>query len=61
VPGEILFVGHGAVGTLLLCHVAGIEISRTHDQPNGGGCYFTFAKDAGLLHHWRRMETPPAI
>lgn len=36
-----IFVGHGGVGTLLLCHHAGYAISRTHDQPPvGGGCWF---------------------
>ena len=39
--GDILFVGHGAVGTLLFCHLAGLEISRAHDQGSGGGgCFF---------------------
>ena len=39
--GDILFVGHGAVGTLLYCHYARLAISRKHDQPAGGGNYFT--------------------
>ncbi|WP_306235158.1 hypothetical protein [Bradyrhizobium sp. Bra64] len=32
-PGDILFVGHGAVGTLLFCHFSGHPIDRVHDQP----------------------------
>jgi broad specificity phosphatase PhoE len=55
--GDVLFVGHGAVGTLLFCHYSGFAIDRTHDQPGGGGHYFTFVKDGRrVLHPWRRME-----
>jgi broad specificity phosphatase PhoE len=58
--GDVLFVGHGAVGTLLLCHYAGAEISRAYDQPSGGGHYFTLAKAARkVVHTWRRMEDAP--
>jgi broad specificity phosphatase PhoE len=61
VTGDVLIVGHGAVGTLLWCHLAGVAISRTHDQPAGGGCYFSFRKyDRRVTHAWRRMEVPPA-
>jgi broad specificity phosphatase PhoE len=55
--GDVLFVGHGAVGTLLLCHYCNVTISRRHDQPSGGGCYFTMTKaNRRVLHSWRRME-----
>lgn len=55
--GDILFVGHGAVGTLLFCHYARVAISRAHDQPAGGGHYFTLLKEPRrVLHPWRRME-----
>ncbi len=37
VRGDILFVGHGGVGTLLYCHFAGHEIERKFDQPAVGG------------------------
>jgi len=48
----IAIVSHGAVGTLLLCHLHNWPISREHDQPgNGGGNYFSFAKDTLLVHH----------
>lgn len=58
--GDVLFVGHGAAGTLLYCHLAGIEINRGHDQPAGGGNYFSFLKkDRRVLHAWRRMEETP--
>src|SRR5262252_5137375 len=44
-PGDVLFVGHGGVGTLLYCHYSGLAIDRTYDQPAGGGYFFSFAKD----------------
>jgi len=57
-PGDVLFVGHGAVGTLLFCHYCGLAIDRTYDQPAGGGHYFAFVKDGRrVLHPWRRMES----
>jgi broad specificity phosphatase PhoE len=56
-PGDVLFVGHGAVGTLLFCHHAGHLIDRVHDQPAGGGHVFAVARDGRrVLHAWRRME-----
>jgi broad specificity phosphatase PhoE len=56
-PGDVLFVGHGAVGTLLLCHYSGLAIDRAYDQPAGGGNCFAFTKQSHrILHPWRRME-----
>jgi broad specificity phosphatase PhoE len=56
--GDILVVGHGAVGTLLFCHYSRLPISRVHDQPSGGGHYFTITKaDRRVLHAWRPMES----
>lgn len=41
--GDILFVGHGGVGTLLFCALSGFGIDRRFDQgPGGGGCWFAF-------------------
>ena len=58
--GDVLFVGHGAVGTLLFCHYAGFAIDRTYDQPAGGGHCFTFIKERRrVVHPWRRMEDLP--
>ena len=58
--GDVLFVGHGAVGTLLFCHYAGFAVDRTYDQPGGGGYCFAFAKEGRrVLHPWRRMEDLP--
>ncbi|MCS3726936.1 histidine phosphatase family protein [Bradyrhizobium betae] len=60
-PGDVLFVGHGAVGTLLFCHVAGYPIDRVHDQPAGGGhCFALVRQDRRILHAWCRMEEIPS-
>ena len=57
--GDVLFVGHGAVGTLLFGHYADHPIDRVHDQPAGGGNCFAFAREGRrILHGWRRMEDP---
>lgn len=40
----VLFTGHGAVGTLLMCHLMGADISRSHDQKRAGSWY-RFDKD----------------
>lgn len=59
-PGDVLFVGHGGVGTLLYCHLAGLPISRSHDQGAGGGCYFAFTREGRrIMHPWRAMEVAP--
>jgi len=56
-PGDVLFVGHGGVGTLLYCHYSGLGIDRAHDQPAGGGSFFAFAShERRVLHGWRRLE-----
>jgi broad specificity phosphatase PhoE len=58
--GDVLFVGHGAVGTLLFCHYSGFAIDRAYDQPAGGGHYFAFIKEGRrVLHPWRPMEYLP--
>ncbi|TNC63914.1 histidine phosphatase family protein [Rubellimicrobium roseum] len=60
-PGvPALVVGHGAVGTLLKCALAGRPIARREDQPDGGGHHLGFALEpAGLRHDWRPMEMAP--
>ncbi|MCV9962358.1 phosphoglycerate mutase family protein [Pararhizobium sp. BT-229] len=53
----IAFVGHGGVGTLLKCHLAGLPIARSHDQPGGGGNLFAFAlADRSLACDWEPFE-----
>lgn len=55
--GDILFVGHGGVGTLLYLHFAGEPICRDHDQPAGGGNFFTVSLDTFKpVHGWCPME-----
>lgn len=55
--GDVLFVGHGAVGTLLYCHLSGLPIDRRYDQKPGGGCYFTYDwAERSMLHSWLPME-----
>lgn len=53
----ILFVGHGAVGSLLKASLAGRPISRVEDQPPGGGNIFAFRlSNRQLLCDWTPME-----
>jgi broad specificity phosphatase PhoE len=55
--GPVLFVGHGAVGTLLMCHLLGEPISRSLDQPQGGGNVFCWDAATGrVLHRWLKLE-----
>jgi broad specificity phosphatase PhoE len=52
--GKVAIVSHGGVGALLLCHLRGGGISRTHEQPGrAGGNYFRFRHDSwSLVHGW---------
>lgn len=53
----IAFVGHGGVGTLLKCHLAGAPIHRQRDQPPGGGNLFAFRlADRTITCDWTAME-----
>ncbi|UJW75781.1 histidine phosphatase family protein [Rhizobium sp. SL42] len=53
----IAFVGHGGVGTLLKCHLSGVPIARSSDQPGGGGYLFAFAlDDRRPTCSWTAME-----
>ncbi|WP_037308576.1 histidine phosphatase family protein [Ruegeria halocynthiae] len=56
--GDILFVGHGGVGTLLFCALSNLPIDRRYDQgPGGGGNWFQFHLDTMKPSHgWRPME-----
>lgn len=56
--GDVLFVGHGAVGTLLLCHAAALPIARRHDQPAGGGNLFALdIASRRLIFGWRSADS----
>jgi broad specificity phosphatase PhoE len=51
--GDLAIVAHGGVGTLLMCRLSGLPISRSHDQPHQG-CYFVFDPErGGVPHGWR--------
>jgi broad specificity phosphatase PhoE len=39
--GDVVLVGHGGTGTLLMCAWAGLPVSRAHDQP-AAGCTWRF-------------------
>ncbi|MFC0220427.1 histidine phosphatase family protein [Pseudochelatococcus lubricantis] len=56
--GDVLFVGHGGVGTLLFCALSGNRIDRRFDQgPGGGGCWFAFGiEHRKPTHGWQPME-----
>ena len=56
--GDVAVVSHGGVGALLLCHLLGVPISRSADQPLGsGGHFLTFDRSDWRLHHgWRSID-----
>ncbi len=53
---DVAIVGHGGVGTLLLCHLAAIEISRAHDQPRQGHYWSYDRKQRRVLHRWHPID-----
>ncbi len=57
-PGDIAVISHGGVGALLLCQLKHVPISRTEDQPGGGGgCVYSIDVDTrALLSGWRMIE-----
>lgn len=60
----VVFAGHGAVGTLLKCHLGGRAIARNEDQrrigdPGGGNVFVVRLRDRALLSDWMAMETLP--
>ena len=62
---RVLFVGHGAVGTLLKCHIGKRQISRDEDQrlmaAKGGGNVFSFDwANRTLLTDWVSLEDWPS-
>ncbi len=51
--GLIAILSHGAVGTLLYCHLAGHAIARKWDQPpNRGGNFFRFSLQPLAVAAW---------
>ncbi len=57
--GDVAVVAHGAVGTLLWCHLAGWPIDRQHDQPGQGSWYSVDTTTKQPLFPWRRTPDPP--
>jgi hypothetical protein len=60
----VIFCGHGAVGSLLKCHVGRRAIDRAEDQGRtggtGGGNGFVFDFTNRRLHsEWTRIEDIP--
>jgi broad specificity phosphatase PhoE len=60
----VVFCGHGAVGTLLKCHLGTRKIARSEDQSRhghrGGGNAFVFDVAGTALHsEWVPMEALP--
>ncbi len=59
--GDILVVGHGTVGALLLCDLAKVAINRCSKQSRDGGNCFAFTRSGNaLLHSWMPLESLPA-
>lgn len=56
--GDIAIISHGGVGALLLCHLKNVSISRSEDQPGGGGGnVFSFdIPTRRLLAGWHRID-----
>jgi broad specificity phosphatase PhoE len=59
--GPAIFCGHGAVGTLLKCHVGARGIARSEDQrvmasKGGGNCFVFDLQPLRLLSDWVAME-----
>lgn len=53
---DTVVVGHGGVGTLLLCHLAGLDIDQRHDQPGQGHYWAYDIESATVLHRWRPVD-----
>lgn len=53
---DVAVVGHGGVGTLLWCHLAGLAIDQAHDQP-GQGHYWTWdRRTANMVNGWHPID-----
>lgn len=54
--GDIAFVAHGGVGTLLQCHLLGEAISRRFDQPSQGHVFAFDLVTRKVVHGWKKFE-----
>lgn len=53
--GDLALVAHGGVGTLLYCHLAGLGISRRHDQSSQGNYFTAEIGTRRVTHGWREI------
>ena len=56
--GDVVVVAHGAVGTLLWCHLSGRSVDRRCDQPGQGSWYAVDLATMKPLTGWQRMPLP---
>lgn len=56
-PGGVAVAAHGGVGTLLCCHLAGLPISRAHDQKRAGNVIAFERGTWRLIHGWRPIDS----
>jgi broad specificity phosphatase PhoE len=54
--GDVAFVGHGGVGTLLLCALRQVAIDRKHDQSGGGHVFAFDLQTRSVLFGWLPLE-----
>ena len=53
---SIAIVAHGGVGTLLLCKLMDVPISRAYDQPHQGHVFSFDARTNAFSHGWRSID-----
>lgn len=53
---DVVVVGHGGVGTLWACHLAGTPIDRVWDQTGQGNVQAVDRSSGTVLHRWRPLE-----
>ncbi len=51
--GDIAFVSHGGVGTLLLCKLLNAPVSRSRDQPFQGHFFAFDLPGCKIIHEWQ--------
>ena len=60
-PGAVAILAPGGVGTLLLCHLKGVPIARTHAQPHQG-CWWRYDPERGAPPEgWVSIEHGEAV
>jgi broad specificity phosphatase PhoE len=55
-PSDIAVIGHGGVGTLWYCHLAGVPIDRRHDQSSQGHYFSVDLATRRPIHGWRSID-----